>query len=201
MQINLNDIKQNSKLVLKPSILCHPHIPKPLHGVAPREIMGNDWWDKTRQEVYKSTNYHCAACGIHKSEAKKHKWLEAHEFWKICYETGICEITSIEPLCHYCHNFIHSGRLSMILGKEKSEQEVKDILEHGFSILSKNNLECFEFTLQFAKKLGCKTYNVKPYYLPLTDPEWEDYVLIWNGKEYRSKFKSYKDWLSYYKNK
>src|SRR6185295_5669264 len=62
--------------ILKPEILCHPHIPKPLHGVAPREIMGDDWWNSERQLVYASTDYHCAACGIHKSQAKKHEWLE-----------------------------------------------------------------------------------------------------------------------------
>lgn len=122
----------NSEWVLKPEILCHPHIPKPLHGVAPRAIKGQTWWDKTRQEAYRSTDYHCVACGVHKHEAKKHKWLEAHEFWNIDYNTGVCEVKSIEPLCHYCHNFIHSGRLSMIVGKEKSKQEVIDILEHGF---------------------------------------------------------------------
>ena len=49
------------KYTLKPEILIHPHIPKPLHGISPRSIMGKDWWDRERQRVYKSTNFHCAA--------------------------------------------------------------------------------------------------------------------------------------------
>ena len=184
---------------LKPEILCHPHIPKPLHGVAPREIMGKEWWDIERQKVYASTNYHCAACGVSKQEAKKHKWLEAHEFWHIDYKNGVCEITSIEPLCHYCHNFIHSGRLQMISGKEKSLAEVKDILEHGLKILSENKLQCFPFTLQLANHFGCKTFGVTAYKLTNGDVAWSDWKLIWNGKEYKSRFSNMAEWSSNYR--
>ena len=186
---------------LKPEILCHPNIPKPLHGVAPREIMGKEWWENERQRVYSSTNYHCIACGVHKSKAKKHKWLEAHEFWNIDYMTGICEITSIEPLCHYCHKFIHSGRLYMIIGKEKSEIEVKEILEHGFKILSDNNLKCFPFTLSLGLSIGCNTFNVQSYIIKTNDIKWSEWKLIWNGKEYKSKFNSQQEWSNYYKSK
>lgn len=191
----------NNPLTLKPEILCHPNIPKPLHGVAPREIKGTEWWDTTRKEAYRSTNYHCVACGVHKSEAKKHKWLEAHEYWKIDYNTGICEITSIEPLCHYCHNFIHSGRLSVIINKEKTVDEVKEILEHGFNILSKNNLKAFPYTLTLAKTLKANTYNVEAYEL-ITNPDikWSDFKLIFEGKEYKSKFNSQLEWQNFYTN-
>ena len=190
--------KSHSDLILKPEILTHPHIPKPLHGVAPRDIMGQEWWDNQRKGVYASSYFHCIACGVHRTQAKKHHWLEAHEFWKIDYSTGTCTIESIEPLCHYCHNFIHSGRLSMIMGKEKSEKEVKDILEHGFKILSKNKLKCFPFTLDLGISLDCKTYKVIPYSLPINHIEWGDWKLIWNGKEYRSKFKSEKHHKNFY---
>lgn len=183
---------------LLPEILCQPNIPKPLHGLNPRSIKGKDWWDKKRKEAYASTNYNCIACGVHKTKAKKHQWLEAHEFWNIDYKTGICEVIKIVPLCHYCHNFIHNGRLYMIMGKEKTWQEVTEILEHGFYILSQNNLKAFPHALELAKFIGAKTYNVKAYKLPEHDTKWENYVMILEGETYKSKFKDYFEWEEYY---
>jgi hypothetical protein len=187
-------------MILKPEILTHPHIPKPMHGLSPRTIMGLDWWYSIRKEVYARYNYHCIACGVSQTEAKLHHWLEAHEFWHIDYETGICEITSIEPLCHYCHNFIHSGRMAIILGKEKSKEKIVKILEHGFRILAKNKLKCFPFTLNFAESLCANTCGVDAYDLPDGDVAWKDWKLIWNGYEYHSRFKSFAEWKSFYQN-
>jgi len=187
------------ELILKPEILTHPHIPKPLHGLSPRTIMGKEWWDKTRQEVYARYNYHCIACGVEKYNALGHKWLEGHEFWHIDYATGICTITSIEPLCNYCHNFIHSGRLSMVIGKEISRDIAIKILEHGFKILADNKLECFPFTLKLAENLGANTFGVKAYELPNAIVDWSDWKLIWNGKTYQSTFSSIDEWVEYYR--
>lgn len=184
---------------LRPEILTHPNIPKPLHEVNPRNIMGKERWDIVRQEVYAANNYHCVACGVHKSKAKKHQWLEAHEFYSIDYEKGVVEIESLQPLCHYCHNFIHSGRLSMILGKEKSKVEVIDILEYGFQVLALAELEAFPFTVELADSLGADTFGVKPYKNKSKSiAKWEDWRLIWDGKEYPPKYKTYVEWQQRY---
>lgn len=183
---------------LMPEILCQPNIPKPLHGVAPRTIMGQKWWDKTRQEVYASTDYHCVGCGVPKIEAKGPKWLEAHEYWEINYDAGTAIIQSIQPLCHYCHNFIHSGRLTGILGKLKSEDEVKRILEHGFRVLKQHKLQCFYGTLELADKVGADTYGVEAYETPESTVEWKDWRLLFDGKEYGSKFRDMEEWHDFY---
>lgn len=184
---------------LHPEILMHPNIPKPLHEVNPRNIMGQEKWDVIRKEAYASTNYHCIACGVHKSDAKGHQWLEAHEFYNIDYEAGKVEIDRIIPLCHYCHNFIHSGRLSMILGEEKDEEEVIAILEHGFKILSEAELPAFYFTVHLAHELDAETYGVLPASTPDGEtPAWEDWRLVWNGVEYPPKYKTYEEWKARY---
>jgi hypothetical protein len=169
-----------------------------MHSLSPRTLEGDEWWNITRRAVYGKYNYHCIACGISKEEAKGPKWLEAHEFWDIDYNKGICKIKSIEPLCHYCHNFIHSGRLNMIMGKSKTPEEARDILEHGFKILAKNKLKCFPGTLHFAQSLGCNTFGVKAYKLPDIDIPWNKWYLLWKGKKYYSNFKDYADWENFY---
>ena len=71
-----------------PKYLTHPNIPKPLHGMNPRSILGKEWWDIKRREAYATHNYCCWACGIPKSKAKYHNWLEGHETYQINYKIG-----------------------------------------------------------------------------------------------------------------
>jgi hypothetical protein len=182
---------------LIPQILTHPNIPKPLHGLNPRNVLGKDWWDTERRKAQAKYLYRCAACGTTKSNAKKHKWLEGHEFFNINYGTGLCEVVEIVPLCHYCHNFIHSGRLSQIAGAEKTVYEVKDILSHGLSILEANNLQAFPGTIDLANSLGVYT-KVKPYSLPNSNVEWEDWTLRIGSQDFKSNIDSFSKWQQVY---
>jgi len=183
---------------LRPQLLQHPNIPKPLHGLAPRVIKGQDWWDETRQDAYASTNYHCLACGVHKEKAKYHNWLEAHEDYDINYRTGEVNIKQIIPLCHSCHNFIHSGRLSVTAERYK----IIDILKHGFKILEDNNLDVSQATYMIAEQVGVK-HNSKVIYCGITEDEmcvWSEWHLVLDGEKHYSKFKDFEDWKNFYKN-
>lgn len=203
---------------LRPEILQQHTVLGFFHGINPRVIMGKDAWDIERQKVYASTNYHCACCGSHKRDAKRYKWLEAHEIWKVDYESGVCEITEIVPLCHYCHSFVHFGLLTELYNnKTKPEEEVKEIIEHGFKILSDNKLDGSKGRLRLASELNCNTFGVKKEIVNPRDEdcckvEMEDFYLLFQGKKYiykgfesRSKYKGCKDVffiepkLNYYK--
>jgi hypothetical protein len=202
--INFFNIGYGGIMKLKPEILSHPNIPLPLHGLSPRVINGDLWWNRIRKEVYERYDFHCIACGVEKYKAEIHHWLEAHEFYEVDYINGTMKCKSIEPLCHYCHNFIHSGRLEAVLGKEKSINEVKLILEHGFKILSENHLKCFWGTLEFAAKVSCMGFGIVNTFGVVANPKpielpWEKWRLIWNGKAYYSKFKNEAELEAHYK--
>lgn len=186
-------------LKLRPELLQHPNIPKPLHGISPRTIKGKDWWDMTRQVAYASTNYHCLACGVHKSKAKYHKWLEAHEDYDMNKETGEVNIKQIVPLCHSCHNFIHSGRLWMV-NRETNPSKIADIIKHGLDILQDNNLPAQIVSIHLAVK-----FNVEHSCKPMAEYEedsadWDQWHLVLEGEKYYSKFKDINQWHKHYAN-
>lgn len=161
-----------------PSILLHPQIPKPLHLLNPRTVMGKEWWDEHRQVAYAEHNYCCHACGIHKLMAAHHSWLEAHEMYNIDYSTGKVEFVELVALCHSCHNYIHKGRMLMILGNDDMPQDKYDaIIAHGDKLLKDNRL-----------KLIAHTEHCN----------WGDWHLIIDGKNYGQRFHSYDEWLSYW---
>ena len=179
-------------------ILTQPIIPKPLHGLNPRTIMGQEWWDYFRNMAYARYNYTCIGCGVHKTNAKGTKWLEAHESYIYDYDKGTAEIDTIEPVCHYCHNFIHSGRLSVIVGKEKTKEEVKEILQHGFDVLRGTGYQVFPFTMDLAHDMGVKTYDVDAYEVPMSIVPWEDWRLILEGVAYKPLHNSHDEWRKHY---
>ena len=161
----------------RPELLLHPNIPKPLHGLSPRTIMGQEWWDKIRKEVYASTGFHCAACGVHQSAAQYKKWLEAHEFYDFDYEKGTATLKEIVPLCHFCHSYIHSGYLNVRYSKGEITRDIyQSILVHG-------------------RKL---TKDLKRPQIPGVVAAWSDWRLIFEGKEYKPLFDSFDHWHYHY---
>ena len=183
---------------LRPEILTQPNVPKPLHGLNPRTVLRKEWWDKARFAAQEKFNFKCAACGVAKSDAKEHQWLEGHEAWDINYNTGICEVTEIVPLCHYCHNFIHSGRLFSLIVCPFTNQKAVNVLNHGFRILADNNLKAFTKTVTVAGKLGVDTLGVTNYEPPPVTASWSDFKMKLEGKLYDSLYADYDEWRKYY---
>ena len=130
-----------------PSLLLHPNLPKPLHGLAPRTILGKTWWDKTRRKCYKDAGYRCESCGIQAA------WnidrnifdfspyyngllkLHAHEDYHIDYDKKEAVLNKIVCLCPTCHNYIHSGRTQALYGNGiLDEEDCWEIMTNGDSI-------------------------------------------------------------------
>lgn len=119
-----------------PSLLQHPNLPKPMHGMNPRTLLGQAWWDEKRRAAYAERDFHCWACGVHKLDAQVHQWLEGHEEYKIDYTAGRMEFVRVVALCHFCHSFIHSGRLMALHEKgEITSGRFKKVIVHGLNVL------------------------------------------------------------------
>lgn len=167
----------------QPQLLLGPNIPKPLHEVAPRNVLGVNWWNRERRACYVSTAFRCLACGVPKYCASYHQWMEAHETYSIAYEKGTATYVKAVPLCHYCHNFIHDGRLQALLTQGKIHQaKYVNIITHGDKVLAEAGL----------KKLSLQERIVALSTAKMA--RWEDWRLIIDGKEYPPKYKSYQAW-------
>lgn len=170
----------------RPELLYHPPIPTPLHGVNPRSIMGHAKWKEVRYEVYAVNNDCCWACGVHKTLAKgRKKWLEAHEIYDIDYKKGKMELREIVALCHYCHSYVHRSRLAALVESHKVQRKkLERVLAHGEALLK-----------------GVKPwYNEKKIEKQFVNSKvkWDDWRLVWKGKEYGPVHLSMEAYVSYY---
>ena len=174
-------------------ILLEPQIIKCLHGLNPRTILGQKWWDEKRQIAYASTGYHCAACRVSKYAALYHKWLEAHELYTINFDDYSYKLERIVPLCHSCHNFIHCGRLEALLDAGLcSPKKYNAIMSRGNYLLKMHNLDKEAHLLKLCG-------NDLDRWFPESDGSWKKWHLILDGKKYYSKFKDEVDWYNFYK--
>lgn len=167
----------------RPRLLLQPVIPKPMHGVAPRVVLGSKWWDETRQQALASTDRYCAACGIHESCAEFHRRLEAHEVYRIDYRRGRMVYVEAVPLCHACHSYIHVGRLRGLLEAGAiSHGRFTAIIQHGDRVLAAARIQ-------------------KPEQYTGPAAGWRHWRLVVNGQEYPPKFKSAIEWETYHRGK
>lgn len=161
----------------RPELLLHQLIPPPLHGLAPRVIKGQVWWDKQRKAAAAKNNDKCWACNVHKTKAKRFKRLEGHEAYKIDSISGRCELDEIVSLCHYCHNYIHHGRLRVLIQNGTLPRYLyEEIIAHGDKIIAGLH---------------------KPEQIIIGD--WAKWYLVIDGVIYHGRFRSEQDWIDHYR--
>lgn len=175
-------------LFIDPSILLGKRVPLPLHGRNPRSILtelDEDWWNRTRKKVYESQDRHCACCGT--PQAKQKGWitnqLDAHEVYDIDWKTGEVRLAYIVPLCKYCHNYVHFGRLTAQKDSGKiQEKTFYSIISHGNSILKANNLPMKNLDASVDDNVYCVPWN--EWHLTLTvEGEDKSYYSLFKDKE------------------
>lgn len=188
-------------------IITMPNVPRPLHGLPPRKIMGQTEWDKMRKRCYYNAGYKCEACGAEPEKGG----LDAHELYSINWMDGTSTFVRCVALCKKCHSFIHSGRL-ITLHKQGnplySREVVLSTVEHGFKIISEHNkkfndnLKAYATFLEYLKVPSIlpdmlaliKKYNIEFYSEPVKIAKWGDWRLVWKGKEYFTPYKNEGEW-------
>jgi hypothetical protein len=141
-------------------------------------VLGQKWWNQTRQAAYESTSFHCVVCSIWKGDAEYRQWLEAHECYSVDYKAGKMTYIETVPLCHLCHNSIHSGRLLALLEKGQiTHTKYIAVLRHKERILKESGLV------------------LPPEYLGPFAP-WGSWRLVLFGKEYPPRFATREEWQS-----
>ena len=165
-----------------PRILLHPTIPQPLHGVNPRSILGQVWWDAQRKAAYTRYDYHCWACGYHKDSNPIRKVLDAHESYSIDYRHGLMHLIEIVAVCYSCHAYIHSGRTNSRLEKGELKPRVYKMIQlHGDTILREAGLRRIRYQGPIAP--------------------WEQWRLVLDGVEYPPLYRSLKEWDAHFNKK
>ncbi len=178
------------------SILCHPNIPKPLHGTAPRVVKKSPraWWLNQKRGALAKADNHCMACGIHKDLVPYRPGvLEAHEQYSIDYSRGHMTYVGCVAICNACHIFIHSGRLTAMYQKNTvSRRYFRDIMTRGFDVLRKAGLQpSFSQATAWLAQLGYSPEHVheelakRGIVVPVDLIRWDDWRLVVDGEYYK----------------
>ncbi len=169
-----------------PSILLCPVVPEPLHGMNPRTVLGKTWWDMRRKEAYTRFNRRCWACGTPHPEPAG---LQAHEIYDYDYRACRAKLREIVALCLDCHNFIHSGRWTILLHQGRvTEAEYDRVIDRGVRIVKKHKLyRKWQATRKTAVKASERLFVT-----------WNKWHLVMEGEKYYSLYGDLADWQERY---
>jgi hypothetical protein len=191
-----------------PHLLCHPNVPRALHGTNPRSLLGAEWWDTQRRKAYAEFNDRCWACGCHKMDNPYRQYLEAHETYLVDYNRGAAVFDRVVALCHTCHNFIHSGRLWALYERgELCPEFVEDVIRRSMGLLKADNLKPFYFArwveLKLFSGLGDEIImdRIRKEGYTIVDENlvpWRRWHLVLNGQKYLGLFRNEQEWEAYY---
>lgn len=191
-------------------LIAMPNIPRPLHGVNPRTILGTSTWNHMRKFCYAKANDTCEICG-YKPDNPHHR--HGHEVYEIDYAKGTAKFVKVFCVCSMCHlGCIHTGR-ALTLWKNGNPLYPTDFLlkgaEHAFKIISEYNadnpkadLRAYSTFLDYLKHDELREpmeklidqYGIK-FYTEVEDMvPWGDWKLIIGDQEYNTPYADKDEW-------
>ena len=119
-------------------LITMPNVPRPLHGLPPRKLMGDTTWNRVRKRCYYDAGYKCEICGEEPPKGQLH----AHELYTYDFAEGTGTFERCIAVCKKCHDFIHSGRLVTMFKNGNMlypKSYLLTVVEKGFKIISEYN--------------------------------------------------------------
>lgn len=191
-------------------LITMPNVPRPLHGLPPRKIMGDAMWTRVRKRCYFDAGYKCEICGVDPPKGQLH----AHELYSYDYKEGTGKFERCIAICKQDHDFIHSGRL-ITMYKNKNvlypKSYVLDVVEKGFKLIYEYNethknrkpLRAYATFLEYLKvpELAMEMseliskYKIEFYSEPKHVAKWADWKLLFGNKEYPTPYATQSDWV------
>lgn len=194
-------------------LITMPNVPRPLHRLNPRNIMGQSTWNHVRKRCYYNAHYKCEICGVDFAEIRPR--YAAHELYSYDYMAGTGKFERCIAICAQCHNAIHSGRLITMYKNGNQlypKQYVLNVVEHCFKLVSQYNsehsdkkpLKLYATFLEYLKVLELHDdmvklidkYDIQFYMGPKHMAKWQDWRLIIGNKEYKTPYKDEGEWIA-----
>ena len=191
-------------------LITMPNVPRPLHGLAPRKIMGDSTWDHVRKRCYYLAGYKCEVCG----EGLVKPYYAAHELYSYDYIEGIGQFERYIAICSKDHDFIHSGRMVTLFKSGNTfypKSYVLEVVEKGFKLINEYNsehckqepLKAYATFLNYLKTPELTNeiqslidkYNIEFYQEPKHIAKWNKWRLIIGNKEYPSPYSDQGKWV------
>lgn len=191
-------------------LIAMPNIPRPLHGVNPRTLLGASTWDHMRRACYAQAGDTCEICGCKPENLRRR---HGHEVYEIDYAKGTAKFVRVFCVCSLCHlACIHTGR-ALTLWKHQNQLYPTEFLlqgaEHAFKIISEYNkdnpkadLRAYSTFLDYLKHEELREpmekliekYGIK-FYTEVEDMvEWGDWKLLVGNQEYPTPYANKDEW-------
>ena len=191
-------------------LLTMPNVPRPLHGLPPRKIMGDSTWNHVRKRCYFNAGYKCEICGIDPPKGQ----LAAHELYSYDYKDGVGKFERCIAICKRDHDFIHSGRLITMYKNGNPlypKSYLLSVVEKGFKLIhdynaehrNKKPLKAYATFLEYLKvpeiaseiQALIDKYDIRFYTEPKRIAKWGDWKLLFGNKEYPTPYADQGEWV------
>lgn len=191
-------------------LIAMPNIPRPLHGVNPRTLLGATTWNHMRRFCYNQAHDTCEICGAKPEDLRKR---HGHEVYEIDYANGTAKFVRVFCVCALCHlGCIHTGRALTLWKNNNPLYPTRFLLqgaEHAFKIINEYNrdnpgadLRAYSTFLDYLKydelrptmEYLIEKYNVKFYTEVENMVEWGNWKLIIGDQEYPTPYASKEEW-------